>query len=163
MSRDDVDERITEARRKIEIVEEFMEDIERVGGKVPPVLKRAVDRYLLASKMGVDAAEAANEVSKELRAIYADMYSICRAKAGVLPGQAQTPEQADEYFVCQAKVDRQWQARNVQKVLNWNDDGSWVRRVWNKWWRRLLGATDFGTALKSEKGLSKDAPRPGLP
>src|SRR6185295_19779224 len=98
-----VDERITEARRKIEIVEEFMEDIERVGGKVPPVLKRAVDRYLLASKMGVDAAEAANEVSKELRAIYADMYSICRAKAGVLPGQAQTPEQADEYFVCQAK------------------------------------------------------------
>jgi hypothetical protein len=73
-----IDERVAKTRRRIDLVKQFMKDIENVGGKVPPSLKRAVNRYLLAIKMGVDAAEAANEVSRELRAIYEDMYSISR-------------------------------------------------------------------------------------
>ncbi len=102
-----IDERIAKTRRRIDLVEQFMKDIEQVGGKVPGPLKRAVDRYPTAIKMETDAAEAANEVSRELRAIYEDMYTICREKAGIMPGQPQTVDQADEYMICAARVDRQ--------------------------------------------------------
>ncbi len=157
-----IDGRIAKARRNIGLIEQFMKDIEQVGGKVPGPLKRAVDRYTTAIKMGTDAAEAANEVSRELRIIYEDMYSICREKAGIMPGQPQTAEQGDEYIMCQLKVDRQWQARNVQKVLSWQDDGSWVRKLWSKWWHRLLDETGFATEAKRDANLPADGSKPIL-
>ncbi len=159
MGSDATDTRIADTRRNMKLVEEFMKDIERMGGDVPSGLKGAVSRYLLAVNLGTDAAEAANEVSKQLRVIYEDMYSICRSKAGILPGQPQTIDQADEYFVCQAKVDRQWQARNVQKVLDWDDDGSWVRKLWDKWWHRLLDSTGFVRNLNRERNLPEGGPQ----
>ncbi|MBI1180825.1 MAG: hypothetical protein GC201_09725 [Alphaproteobacteria bacterium] len=160
MTDEAIKKNIEESRRKIAIVEEFMKDIEKVGGKIPAPLKTAVDRYLLAIKLGSDGAEAAVEVSEALQSIYQDMYSICRAKAGIVPGQPQTIEQVDEYSICEAQVDRQWKARNVEKVLNWNDDGSWVRRVWDKWSNRLLNFTGFGDSLKKQSNLPKDGGKP---
>jgi hypothetical protein len=78
----------------------------------------------------------------------------------MMPGQPQTVEQSDEYMICAAKVDRQWSARNVQKVLDWNDDSSWVRKVWSKWWNRLLAETGFTEEAKRDANLPADGPRP---
>ena len=113
--------------RKVKTLEDFMRDIERAGGKVPKGLKRAVDRYILAAKFGRDAAEAAQEVDIWVRKIYQDMYLICREEAAT----------EDDYWVCRAGVDRQFKARNVKAVLDWNDDRTWVSRTWDKWKKRL--------------------------
>jgi hypothetical protein len=87
-------------------------------------------------------------------------YSICREKAGIMPGQPQTVDQADEYMICTARIDRQWQARNVKKVLDWEDDKSWVRKVWSKWWIRLLDETGFAEQSKKDANLPANAPKP---
>jgi hypothetical protein len=128
---------VAEGRRKIQVVEEFMKAIEQVGGEVPPGLRSAVNVYLAAVNKGLDAAEAADEVSKELSAIYRDMHAICRVEAGILPGQPHSFQQDDVYDICLVRVDHPWVARNRQKVLNWNDDGSWVRKLWDKWRPRI--------------------------
>jgi hypothetical protein len=155
-----IDAGIAGARRRIDLIERFMKDIEQAGGAVPGPLKQAVDRYTIAIKLGTDAAEAANEVSRELRGVYQDMYAICREKAGFMPGQPQTAEQGDEYMICAARVDRQFARQNVQKVLNWDDDRSWVRKVWSKWWNRLLTETGFVDEAKKDANLPADGPKP---
>jgi hypothetical protein len=135
---------ITRARERIKTVQDFMKEVERFGGKIPPGLKRSVDRYIFAAEMGLDAAEAADEVSAELRLIYEDAYRIC--------GDANGGDGTDDYWICRARVDRQWQARNVQKTLDWNDDRSWVMKVWGKWKARLAN-----WLVDEAKGKAKDA------
>ena len=132
------------AREKIRVVQEFMKAIESVGGEVPKGLKRAVDRYLLAAEMGLDAGEAAEEVSRELAVVYHNAYKVC---------EASDRDGTDDYWVCRAKVDRVWQARNTQKVLDWNDDTSWVSKVWAKWKNRLAKVLESKAKSAAKKSL----------
>jgi hypothetical protein len=70
---------------------------------------------------GVDVGEAAGQVDYQVQGLVANKEKLCEA-AG-----------EDEEWICKAKVARQWQARNLEAVLNWNNVGSVVRRVAAKW------------------------------
>jgi len=137
------DQNVKDGREKIKVVRDFMKDIEYLGGKVPPGLKKAVDRYLLAVEMGLDLGEATQEVSEELHKVYEDAYRICG------------DEQTDDYWVCRARFDRLWQSRNVKAVLNWNDDASLVRKVWSKWKETLAKWLEGQAKARVKKALAK--------
>ena len=81
----------------------FIEEIERLGGKVP-LLKKAVNRLEIAVYAGVDASNAAEEASKELRAVEKNLRSACNYD-----------------YVCMAEIDRKYFARAVNWTLSWEN------------------------------------------
>jgi hypothetical protein len=117
-------QRVDEGRKKIKVVQDFLDDYQRVTGVVPKALKTAIDKYLFALSVGLDVAEAADRVSAEVEEIYRDSYKACKDAS---------PDETDDYWVCVARVDRGWQKRNVSKVLYWDDNRSMVRQLWAKW------------------------------
>jgi len=94
-------------------LKQFIKDIENVGGKMP-ALKTAVNRLEIAINAGVDLAEAADQTSRELRAYTEDLYRACGS--------------GEDKWVCQAGIDRKWQARSVEWNLSWQKKDSTVRR-----------------------------------
>src|SRR5262249_15424373 len=114
---------VAEARQGIERLRNFMSAIKDLGVPVPPTLSTAIDRMTRAVEMGVDLGEAAGEVDYEVTRITANKHALC---------DLSTPDD-DERFVCYARIDRQWQARNVNAVLDWNNTHSVIRRAVDKW------------------------------
>ena len=112
---------------------EFLEDLEKTD-VAPEFIRRLnsalgkLSKYKTALEFGLDAAEAAEEVRAILMEWYARAYAVCEA------------EQANgqDYYVCVARVDRQWQATNVKATLDINNSNSVVRKTWTKWKGRLL-------------------------
>src|SRR5262249_23759440 len=86
-------------------IRSFIRAIEALGGRMP-ALTKAVDRLEFAVNTGTDVAAAAAETSLALRQYTDDLDRACE-------------EGPEDPFVCQAKVARTWQARNVQWVLSW--------------------------------------------
>jgi hypothetical protein len=114
---------VAEARQGIEQLNGLTGAIRNLGIPVPPRLLNAVNRLSQAVEMGVDLGEAAGEADYQVQQIVANAHSICD----------QSYSESDDRFVCYATVDRQWQNRNANAVLNWNNAGSVVRRAAAKW------------------------------
>lgn len=100
-------------------VVEAIEAIERTGGRVQPALKIAVYSYAEAREIGKDLQRSIDLVNLELQRFYQNSEIGC----------AEDPEFADDPppNACTAKIDRQFQARAVNAVLNWNNENSVVR------------------------------------
>jgi hypothetical protein len=114
---------VAEARQGIERLNNFMSAIQGLGVPVPPTLSAAVDRLTRAAAMGVDLAEAAGEVDYQVQQIVANKHALC---------DLASPDDGDRW-VCYAQIDRQWQARNVNAVLDWGNTGSVIHRAVDKW------------------------------
>ena len=127
-------------KRAREIIENYDEIVEFVGdleesGLMPDYVTRLnaalgkLNRFKVAAEMGIDAAEAADEVHDLLMEWYATAYAACK-----------TEEEAggEDYYACVARVDRRWQATNVKATLNLKDGNSVARKTWEKWKARLL-------------------------
>ncbi len=143
------EQRIEDARKQLEVAQKFLSDLERIGFQVPEGLRRAVDRYAYAVNMGLDAAQAAEEVSQRLKGFYAEAYQACKQRSD---------DGLEDYYACIAGVDRKWQAINTSAVLNWNDHESFVRKVWHRWRERLsktLGDWAKGVVKERAQGASQ--------
>jgi hypothetical protein len=104
----------------IKKIKKLISEVEAIGGKMPG-LKAAVDRLEFAVNTGSDIASAAEETSVALKEYTNDLYKAC-----------------GDDFVCQAQVDRRWQARNVAWVLSWDKPDSTVRLFVRNTLRRYL-------------------------
>jgi hypothetical protein len=125
-------DQIEAERKKIKKIQDFIKDLEAAGGEVPAGLKKSVNRFLWAIDKGLDVADEAENVSIWLKKVYEDLYAVCKAGAttdGIYDD--------DQYYICKAQIDRKWQARNIDAVLNWNNDKSLVRRLWDRWKKDL--------------------------
>jgi hypothetical protein len=114
---------IAEAREGLEKIRNFMSALGTLGVPVPTPLSNAVDRFGHAVEMGIDLGEAAGEADFQVQQIVSNRHRLC---------DLSTPDE-DERWICYARIDRQWQARNVNAVLNWENTGSVIRRAVNKW------------------------------
>jgi hypothetical protein len=113
---------------------EFVDDMENAGiaSKFIERLKIALSRlakYKLAVELGVDAGEAAHEVSNLMMQWYSDAYKKCKQDA---------EKSAGDTYVCLAAVVNQWQYNSVKATFNFKDENSVARKVFLKWERRLL-------------------------
>jgi len=116
-------EAVREAREGTDRIKKFVKSLQSSGLPVPSglaVAMKTLNKFTTAADMGVDLAEAAGQADYEVRKIVANKYALCEGDE-------------DEKFICYAKIDRQWQARNVNAALNWNNPGSVVRRAVAKW------------------------------
>jgi len=102
----------TKIRKDVKKMNEFVDAIEKVGGEMPE-LKSALKKLTIAIETGLDLADAAEETRQALAAYTEDLYRACAL--------------SEDEFVCRAGIDRQWQARNVKWVLDWNKQDSTVR------------------------------------
>lgn len=118
---------------------EFVQEVERLGGRMPD-LTRALNRLQWALDTGADLVSAAEETRGVLSLYVADLHRAC-----------------GDDFVCQAHIDRAWQARNVAWVLSWNKRESVLRLFLRNILRRLWGE------LKSDMKDATRAPIPALP
>lgn len=75
-----------------------------------------------------EAIEAAQQVSLDLATWYKQAADQAREQSG---------GDDDEYMIASAKIDRQWQMRNVKAVLSTNQN-AFVMRLWPKWRDRIL-------------------------
>jgi hypothetical protein len=114
---------VAEARQGIERLNNFMLAIRGMGVPVPPSLSTVIDRLTHAVEVGVDLAEAAGQVDYQVQKIVANKHALC---------DLAFPDDGDRW-ACYARVDSQWQARNVNAVLDWNNTGSLIRRAAAKW------------------------------
>ncbi len=126
---------VAEARQAIGQINDFMGAIRSLGLPVPPQLVAATQRLTSAIETGIDIGEAAGQVDYQVQQIVARKEKLCEA-AG-----------EDEEWPCKARIARQWQARNVDAVLNWNNTGSVVRR---------LAATWTGSRCRQPNGVRVD-------
>ena len=114
---------VAEAREGIDKIKKVVSQLRSSGLPIPKGLANAMtvlNRFATAADMGVDVAEAAGQADYEVQKIVANKYSLCEGDD-------------DEKFVCYAKIDHVWMARNVNAVLNWDNPGSVVRRTVEKW------------------------------
>jgi hypothetical protein len=137
-------ERADDLRKNIQTVKDFMKAIEGVGGKVPDGLKNAVNRYTWALEKGADVGEEAEQVSIWLKKVTADMYAVCD----------QQPE--DDAIVCKAGIDHNWQYRNLDAVLNWNNDESLIKRLWRRWGGKLADIIQAIDKWNANKKIKQD-------
>ncbi len=128
---------IEKMKKDIKIVKDFIQAIEKIGGKVPSPVKAAIK----AIEIGNDLGESAKEVDEWLKKVYKSLYSVCEEGASSLYDQTEM-EWDDHRMECMLNIDRQYQARNLNAVLAWNNDKSVVRRLWEKFKNRLIDWTE---------------------
>lgn|GEM_PF-2817093 len=138
-------------RKKIKKVQDFIKDLEAAGAEVPQGLKRSVSRFLWAIDKGLDIADEAENVSIWLKKVYEDLYALC--KAGATTGGVYDD---DQFYICKAEIDRKWQARNIDAVLNWNNDKSLVRRLWDRWKQDLADLISDWIQDNAKKTIQND-------
>ena len=122
-------------------LQEFVDDIESTGAapEFVQTFKKSLNklnRFKVAAEFGIEAAKAAEEVEDLLIQWYNKAYSECEEKHG---------GKNDDYWECVAHVDRKYQARNVDWVLNINREDSWVNKTLKKWKSKLLKMFTPGT------------------
>lgn len=134
-------QRFERLRANIDTLNDFLseakkliEELERAGANVAwpksfvAKLLGPVNILNLAIGASGDAIEAAQQVSLDLATWYKQAADQARAQSG---------GDDDEYMIAAARIDRQWQMRNVKAVLS-TDEKSFVMRLWPKWRDRLL-------------------------
>lgn len=114
-------------RRTIDLAEELIDDLEKISGEIPQGLRRALDRYVIAVRAGLDIHDALREVQAEIEAYYRETYEKCREAD-------RTGE--DDYWACKAGVDRRYQAENVRRILG-NGNRALPAKLWQKWRPKL--------------------------
>lgn len=130
-----VSRNLSEIKSFVDDIEKVIEKIKKSGGKTQGLdqligrLKHRITIIDVAVGATDDAIQAAQEVQTDLSAWYRDAYAKCRTDSTADPFR-------DHEFVCLAAIDRLYQARNVKFVLG-SQDGSFVRRVFDKWRDRL--------------------------
>ena len=111
---------IEQLQKDLKKLNEFIKTIESMGGKIPGPLKIAVKALELAIKAGVGIGKAADEASKSLRAYEKDLKKACDTV------------DAEMKMVCEAKIDRKWQARSVEFTLSYKNKDSVTSRSIDK-------------------------------
>jgi hypothetical protein len=96
---------------EIKTLKAFIEKIEQIGGNVDP-LKTSVKALELAVNTGGDIGDAAQETSQILKEYTDELYRAC-------------PKDDSEY-ICQAHIDRKWQARTIKWTLSIDQKNSVV-------------------------------------
>ena len=127
-------ENIEQMQKDIKMVKDFVDGIEKLGGAVPGPVKLAI----AAIEAGTATAESAEAVDKWLKEVYDGLYNACEAGASAQYEKG-SMDWDDHKTMCEVKVDRKWQARNINAVLNWNEDKSLVRRLWEKFKNQIPG------------------------
>ena len=140
---------IERMKKEIKIVKEFVEALEKVGGKVPGPVKMAI----AAIEAGQEIGESAEDVDKWLKEVYQGLYNACEEGASSLHKKG-SMEWDDYKTMCELKIDRKWQARNINAVLAWNNDKSLVRRLWEKFKNKLIGWMTDEAKGKLKDGLN---------
>jgi hypothetical protein len=116
-------EAIAEARRGVQKLNEFLGALRAAGLPIPRSLSGTIGRFSRAVELGVDLADAAGEVDYAVQKITDDEMRLC-AELNPTDGSV---------GICEAHVFRQWQRRNIEAVLDWNNTGSFIRRAARKW------------------------------
>lgn len=124
--------------QNISTIKEFLDDIEKVGDAIRDAggsssqlfglimrVRKHVAIVEVSTGAADDAIQAAVETQAELSAWYRNAYSACKSDGD-----------DDREFICMAAIDRLYQGRNVKFVLG-KQDGSFVRKVYEKWSHRL--------------------------
>jgi len=99
-------------RDNVKKLQVFIKEIEKVGGQMP-LLKKAVDRYLIAINTGGDIAVAAKEAKTSLQIYTQDLKKVCGH---------------DPSGICESHIDRQYQNHALKFVLNPTEKRSVMRR-----------------------------------
>jgi hypothetical protein len=128
-----------ELLKRYDDVQEFIDDVASTGIAENFIsrLQRAfakLSKYKTAVELGVDAAEAAEEVSA-LMEWYNEACRGCKKESEAT---------GNDYFTCIAAVDRQWQATSIKATLDVKASDSVVRKVFEKWESRLLALIPSG-------------------
>ncbi|TPI85482.1 hypothetical protein [Mesorhizobium sp. B2-8-9] len=111
---------VKEARDALDKVGKFITQIRAMGLQVPATFTGAVSTMEHAANAGVDLGEAAGQVDYEVQQIVKDKKKLC-------------VDNTEGEAACEARIDRQWQQRNVQATLDWSNTHSVFRRVVDKW------------------------------
>ena len=106
----DTKDDVLTAQEQLRKIKDLIDDLEKVGVEVPE-LSKAVNRLQIAIDTGIDVGNAAAETSAILAVHANDAYAKC----------------GDDY-VCVAKYDAAYQARNVNYTLNIDNPDSVVRK-----------------------------------
>ncbi|MER8843678.1 hypothetical protein [Mesorhizobium australicum] len=108
---------VKEARSGLDKVDNFIAQLKALGLPVPSTLVLAVTH---AASKGVDLGEAAGQVDAEVQEIVKNKKKLC-------------VDQPEERDACEARIERQWQQRNVEASLDWSNTHSVLRRAVDKW------------------------------
>jgi hypothetical protein len=115
-----VRESVDRTRARTEAVNIFIDSVKKAGLPVSRTLLSKVSAMNQAVEMGVDVGEAAWEAEAEVKRVVANKKLLCA-------------DLAEEAIVCEARIERQWQARAVNYTLNPENEGSVVSRTLKKW------------------------------
>ncbi|TIL78920.1 MAG: hypothetical protein E5Y89_13970 [Mesorhizobium sp.] len=111
---------VKDARDALGKVDKFITQVRAMGLKVPPTLSGAVSTMTHAAKAGVDLGESAGQVDYEVQQLVKDKKKLC----------VDHPEGED---ACEARIETQWQQRNIEATLDWSNTHSVLRRAVDKW------------------------------
>ena len=103
---------IKRLKKELKQIQDFIKDIESMGGEVPKALKKALKHLEVAINTGSDLGKAASEASAALKAYEKDLYTACKTV------------DREMQAVCEAKVARKWQVRSVQFTLDYKKPDS---------------------------------------
>ena len=106
--------KIDEAKKQLKQINQMISDLEKVGVKVPH-LKKAATKLNKAIETGLLLAEAAFEASKALEENTKILLEQCQGD-----------------IMCELKIDRMYQKRSVEYVLQWDNKNSVIRNFVKK-------------------------------
>lgn len=105
---------VEEAKKQLKKINDMISELDKVG-VVAPRLKRAAAKLSKAIETGIALSEAAFEASKALEEDTKMLLAQCNG---------------DVY--CEMKIDRMYQKRSVDAVLNWDNKNSVIRNFVKK-------------------------------
>ena len=115
----------------IDPIVEVLHALQLARVPVPPNLRLAIKTYVEARDAGRAMQQAISQVDQELKRFYADRAALCLARAreesaeqiGTLPPGVEWADQ------CTAEIDRKFQGRSADRVLNWGNRNSVVSQT----------------------------------
>jgi len=103
---------IRKMQKELKQIQSFIDQIEKMGGEVPKPLKKSLKGLEVAINTGKDLGDAAEDASKALKTYTADLKSACKTV------------DREMQAVCEARIDRKWQARSVRFTLSYKNPDS---------------------------------------
>jgi hypothetical protein len=116
-------------------LEDVVKRFRQLGGKVPPAVTAALE----AARVGSNVEQSMNVACDGLFRWYLAEEDRCAREVGFAGGAAQmsqagglSVDQSDAFFVCTARVARQWQWKNIDFTLNPFNADSAVRQFFSR-------------------------------